>query len=447
MIKEEHISINIVSRNLKYYNNIGYTCKVGCHSLIKIDDIPKNSHVNVTAICDNCGKERIITFQKYNENFNNHMLYTCKKCSHIKNKITNNIKYGVDYPLQNKTIYNKLKETNIERYGVKNVFQNNEIKSKIKKTNINKYGVEYPQQNKDILDKSIFTNNKIYGCDRPAQNKIIAKKIKNTKKIKYDDEHFNNHIQAKKTIFEKYGIENISLLPTHKDKIHDYYTDKMLLKYEFIKNVDYIKSEYKCTCKKNHDYNIKINLFHNRLSHNIDTCTICYPENSISSEKETQLLIFIKQNYKGTIIENDRKILNGKELDIYLPDLNIAFEYNGLYWHSNIYKNDNYHLTKMIDYLNKNIQLIHIWEDDWVHNQISIKDKILKVINNDIVVDDNFEIESFYITDKTLEKYNIINIRESIKWNIIGNKRIPYDINLNLPHITDCGKILLKLND
>lgn len=443
MIKEKELNINIVSRNLKYYNDLGYACHLGEKISINITDIPKKSHIKVTAICDHCGKETTISNQKYNENFEKYNLYTCKKCCQIKIKLTNNEKYGVDYPLQNVNIYNKLKETNIYKYGVENVFQNIEIKNKIKSTNIINYDVEYPQQNLKILKKSNETNNKKYGCDRPAQNELIYNKIKNTKKLKYDDEFFNNINKSRNTIFEKYGIINISQLLTHKDLIHSYFTDKMLLKYNFIKDIDYNKREYVCECDKGHIYKIKTKLFHNRLSHNINTCTICYPENALSSEKEIQLLNFIKQHYDGLIIENDRKILNGRELDIYLPDLNIAFEYNGLYWHSNIYKNDNYHLNKMLDCLHKDIQLIHIWEDDWLYNSDLIKERIINVLNNDINID-QLEIEPFYLTDKILETYTIIDIIEPIKWNIVGNKRIPYNIDSNLPHISDCGKIILK---
>ena len=34
------------------------------------------------------------------------------------------------------------------------------------------------------------------------------------------------------------------------------------------------------------------------------------------------------------IIENDYKELNGKEIDIYLPDLKLGFEFDGTYWHA-----------------------------------------------------------------------------------------------------------------
>jgi hypothetical protein len=34
------------------------------------------------------------------------------------------------------------------------------------------------------------------------------------------------------------------------------------------------------------------------------------------------------------------------EIDIYLPELKLGFEFNGLYWHSNKFKEKNYHLNK-----------------------------------------------------------------------------------------------------
>jgi hypothetical protein len=346
MIKEKELNIKIVGRNLDKYRSLGYTCNVGDNILININDIQKNSHARITAICDNCGYESNISIQKYNKNFNNQEIYTCKKCAQIKNKKTNNEKYGADYPLQNKKIYNKVMKTNIEKYGVKNVFQLDEVKNKIKITNNIKYGVDYPQQNVEILNKSNKTNELKYGFSRPAKNSIIKEK-----------------------------------------------------------------------CKR------KI---------------------PISSIKENELLEFIKQNYKGEIIKNDRKILSGKELDIYLPDLNLAFEYNGLYWHSNIYKDDMYHLNKMINCLNKNVQLIHIWEDEWIYNNAIVKNKIIKILKN-IKVDNSHDLylDLFLYNDNYID-YDIINILKPIKYNIKGNRKFIYDKNLNLPYIFDCGKILLK---
>jgi G:T-mismatch repair DNA endonuclease (very short patch repair protein) len=64
---------------------------------------------------------------------------------------------------------------------------------------------------------------------------------------------------------------------------------------------------------------------------------------------EREVYEFILSLYNKEIIRNDRTVLNGKELDIYLPDYNLAIEFNGLYWHSEDYVGKNYHLNKTIE--------------------------------------------------------------------------------------------------
>jgi len=70
---------------------------------------------------------------------------------------------------------------------------------------------------------------------------------------------------------------------------------------------------------------------------------------------------------------NNRSVLNCLELDIYLPEYNVAIEFNGLYWHSELYKEKDYHLNKTLECKKKGVDLLHIFEDDWVFKQDIIK--------------------------------------------------------------------------
>lgn len=68
------------------------------------------------------------------------------------------------------------------------------------------------------------------------------------------------------------------------------------------------------------------------------------------------------------ILRNDKSTILGKkdrnlELDIYIPDKNLAIEYNGIYWHAK--EDKNYHLHKTEECEKKGVRLIHIWEDLW----------------------------------------------------------------------------------
>lgn len=115
--------------------------------------------------------------------------------------------------------------------------------------------------------------------------------------------------------------------------------------------------------------------------------------NSLSSYRsalENQVLSFIRSIYKGQIRSNDRRVLgNGKELDIYIPEKNLAIEFDGMYWHSDapgtkageIPDKDirkfaaTRHLEKTKICEDKGIRLIHIFEDDWL-----LRDDIVKSI-------------------------------------------------------------------
>jgi len=70
-------------------------------------------------------------------------------------------------------------------------------------------------------------------------------------------------------------------------------------------------------------------------------------------------------------------------LDLYLPELNIAIEFNGLYWHSEVSgkKYKNYHVNKTKKCEESNIQLIHIFEDEWKYKTDIIKSKLKSIMN------------------------------------------------------------------
>lgn len=86
-----------------------------------------------------------------------------------------------------------------------------------------------------------------------------------------------------------------------------------------------------------------------------------------TSSGEDELSRFVKDLLPDlTIQTGDRSVIHPSELDIYIPSLSIAFEFNGLYWHSEqAGKDRTYHYDKWRACRGKGIQLITIWEDDW----------------------------------------------------------------------------------
>jgi len=219
---------------------------------------------------DNLNRETIIEGKcKTNECFNifsktfRILLRTknfCHECSVINGKFksinTNIQKYGVESPLQNQEIKNKMKTTNIKKYGVENPFQNEVIKNKIKTTNIKKYGVEHisqnefysnkkketlmtnygvdnPMKSQEIKNKLKLTNLKIYGAENPLQNQYVRNKMIDANLKKYGTKYtFQNESvkeKIKKTLLQKYGVENISKMPEIRKKAEE----TMLQRYGF----------------------------------------------------------------------------------------------------------------------------------------------------------------------------------------------------------------------
>ena len=101
------------------------------------------------------------------------------------------------------------------------------------------------------------------------------------------------------------------------------------------------------------------------------------------SNEENELFSWLSTLYNGDIIQSNRSILNGKELDIYIPEKNIAIEYNGLYSHiyrpweekDSLIKGPKYHLEKTIECEKQNIQLLQFFSDEW-----KFKSEIVKSI-------------------------------------------------------------------
>jgi len=107
------------------------------------------------------------------------------------------------------------------------------------------------------------------------------------------------------------------------------------------------------------------------------------------SKEENTLYEYIKSIYDGNIIQSNRSILSGKELDIYLPDYKIAIEYNGLYSHQHrpsetkecLIKGKSYHLQKTLDCAKQGIHLLQFYSDEWLLKKDIVKSVIASKLN------------------------------------------------------------------
>ena len=389
--------------------------------------------------CDICCLESEIKFSNYYRGGFKGSEWLCRSC---KTKSTNLKKWGVENPSQSMEIKNKKKlvwlekwgvdhpsksdiikkkkiETFVEKWGVKNPFQSEEIKEIIKETNLNKLGVENPSQSDLIKSKKMETLLENWGVDHPLKSEEIKEKINKSNLEKFGVEWpFQSpeiKEKIKKSNLENWGFENPMMSSILKESIKVsniekwgvewfYQTDEFRKKSNKVNlnrwgNTNFKKSSifhqstligsnknyieylgnlnhlFKCDLK--HTFEIKTDNYFSRIYSNIPLCTICNPIGDLKSIKEKELFQFIQSIYDGEIIQSWR---SGLEIDIYLPHLNLGFEFNGLYWHSDKFKDKGYHLNKTKHFEGLCIRIIHIWEDDWNFRKSIIESQIKNLI-------------------------------------------------------------------
>ena len=277
----------------------------------------------------------------------------------------------MEHALQSKEIQEKFKQTNLEKYGVEHALQSKEIQEKLKQTNLEKYGVKFASQANIIKEKSKKNNLEKYGVDNYAKTQECLIKTKNSNLEKYGVEFTfqNNQIKEKikQTNLEKYGVDNFSKSEESRENFiisnHPNY----------IKYINDRISLFNCDLNKNHEFQIHGDNFYSRINSNLPICTICYPIGDNKSIKEKILLEYIQSIYNGEIISGYR---DGIEIDIFLPELKLGIEFNGLYWHSNKFRESNYHVDKLNWFKSKNIDIKFIYEDDFDNNLDIIKSQI-----------------------------------------------------------------------
>lgn len=425
MIIDEKILYKVNPSTLKYYREIGYECEPNQLLEIRVLDLPKTSSLMILAKCDICGSEKNISYKNYIKNTKNfELLYSCKKCSSFKSKATKlekygdqnyqNIeaikktklerygdqnytgrekakntcilRYGVDNPSKLPSVKDKRKNTNIKNWGVDCVFKSEEIKSKISQTVLEKYGEDWYSKSKDFKDKYIKFCEKL-GVSHYSKSEEYKEKFEKTNLIKFG---FKTSLlspeiidKIKMTNLSKYGNES----PMRNEQIKIKSTKSSILDsnffieigYEFIE-YDFKNSQYSLrNIECGHEFKIEYDLFRSRIKHNNNSCLVCFPKSELSSIKEKEIKNWLDKN-SIEYITNDRTILVGKEIDIYIPDHNLAIEFNGLYWHSDKFKDKKYHYEKTIGCKSKGVSLIHIWEDDWSFKKDIIKSIILNRI-------------------------------------------------------------------
>ena len=154
-------------------------------------------------------------------------------------------------------------------------------------------------------------------------------------------------------------------------------------------------------------------------------------QHSVFGRMENEVSDFVES--LGVKVDRHRKdLLNGLEIDIYIPDKKIGIEFNGTYWHSEEIKGKTYHLNKTLRAYKKGIHLIHIFEYEWEDEQKrrKILDMLRRMINpssNTIVYARKTELREVGSSESTefLEENHLQgSINSSINYGLYYNNKL-----------------------
>lgn len=333
--------------------------KLNPHSKLKKEHLEEYL-IQKTSFLDEAYKDVSISQRLWHVRNNSYSIIECEICKKPKKFSCSGS--GTGYVVHEECFSQKVKKTLNEKYPNK-AFYEKFVKNKTNKTIQLRYGVDNAM--------------KIPG---------VRAKIENTQLLKYGNK---SHSRSKRFI----------------SMIEDNFRNTTLKRIQRAKqDVDYVGysstryHELHCNVCNNNFY-ITTDQISGRLSYNRIICTVCNPikKEVYYSYGEEEIRDFITSIYKDTVLYNSRGIINPYELDIYLPEKNIAIEYNGAYWHSEKYRDKNYHKMKSDLCKEKGIHLIHIFDYQWDE-----KKEILKsILRNFIKPELNFRI---YARKCTIEK-------------------------------------------
>lgn len=117
-----------------------------------------------------------------------------------------------------------------------------------------------------------------------------------------------------------------------------------------------------------------------------DMCPFCHPRQYNRSQAEIEIYEYVTSLCPDAI-SSCRTALgsSGKEIDIFIPSLNIGIEFNGMYWHSEIV-NLNNSLHKQRDYhkhqlaCKHGIQLITIYDEEYRNSKNIVLSRLSNIL-------------------------------------------------------------------
>ena len=350
----DYLKSNSVKETINYFNISStyfyqlckdYNINLSNTSYIEAKDkISKNTLYNYYIV----ENHTLMETKNYFKVSRNTIVSLLKSYNIVKESHLNNLKSIIDYD----SLYNYyiIKNNSIKKTAEYFNTNCNNILKLLNTYNINKININ--KNNILDLNGNLISNQDIYNYY-----------ISNNHSREDTLNHFKISVHKFKKVLSLYDIVKIKhtkkpelfnqvLNRINKDDLYDYYIDKNNSIEDTLNHFN-ITQPILVRLMKHYDIKFKSNFSHYEAD--------------------------IEKYFPDIEFEKNIRLLNGKEIDLYVPDLNIGIEFNGNYWHSSIYKTKNYHFEKSKLASKLGIRLIHIWEYEW-ENPIT-REKIISLLS------------------------------------------------------------------
>lgn len=340
-------------------------------------------------------------------------------------------KYGTTSSLLNESVIEKTKKTNLQRYGVQNSLSSEFVKQKRKHTNLERYGVQNVFQSQQIINKAKQSVFNTYGVQNVMQLKTMREYALKMRLQAHNQRDVTQKIQnsRRKTIYQRY-VDKFS------EFVYPLFTESEYMD----RNKVY---RWKCKrCGNQFESKIYTTNFDEQLC-DVPRCLKCFPYIHGFSRIQKQVFQYIRSIYNGKIVQNTREVITPFEIDIYLPELKFAIQFDGLFYHSSYYHGDQFVL------LNKNrmckekgVRLFHILQDEWREQKEQIKQQLQQIIVTGKlqVKNDSHILSAMRYSQQDIVEYEY-QLTQPNKWYIKNQKRVVEQSEI---YIYDCGNFILR---
>jgi hypothetical protein len=336
-------------------------------------------------------------------------------------RATNKLRYGDEHPTRTAATQARRRANSLERHGVEHQMHLPSTKQRVQQTCLDRYGVTNPSKSDEIKQRKVETSRKNYGVDHPSQSAEYQAACRAHSLATRGYAHHSQTTSYKEkyaaTCIKTFGCANPAQSEEVKQRIKATWIEKYGVKAAHPKRAGI--TEYALDCLSDIDWleehkhtssvalGSQLGVYYGTV---IDAYRAAGIEREcIRSAGELELLDYIKSIYQGVVIANDRSVIAPKELDIYLPELNLAFEFNGVYWHSTANGTGNdYHYLKTQACTNAGVRLVHVFENQWLDNNDLIRTRIAELVGANQLIDaSECEVTLLDRADEFLQQYHI----------------------------------------